>query len=289
MELFYSLSKHDLHKRGKIISNSVSLLSFAFTLVEMLMALLIVSVILSASLPVISQRTKAVSENLSKYSPMPVGAIIMWKVDGALPDNSWLEANGQAIPNGIEYEECRRVYGARLPDLRGADNEFYDNLNKYLSKDIKDYLQSAIKPIPQNLVAIWKSDAIPSGWSWDKDFDGYFIRGVGGNSAALMSAQNDAIRNITGLWYAPGAEYVVASGAFYPIRFGETYEHPSGRSGGSNGAYFDASRVVPVANENRPVNKAVKFIKYTNSPIMPDLPEPPEYSQRFRYIVKVRS
>ena len=186
----------------------------AFTLVEMLMALLIVSVILSASMPIITSRTKAASENYSKYNAVPIGMIAMWKVDGSLPDNTWLEANGQVIPNGIEYEECRRIFGARLPDLRGADNEFYTNLNNYLSKDIKEYLQNAIKPIPQNLIAIWgTTTAIPEGWSEATEYRGVFLRGYGslthtqnngstiGNTAtthssgAIGSVQGDAVRN----------------------------------------------------------------------------------------------
>lgn len=92
----------------------------AFTLVEMLMALLIVSVILSASLPVITARQKAHVLEYKRYNSFPVGGVIIWGSDKALPDSSWLECNGQTIPNGIEYEEIKRIYGTNLPDYRGV-------------------------------------------------------------------------------------------------------------------------------------------------------------------------
>lgn len=102
------------------IINKSDAKKFAFTLVEMLMALLIVSVVLSASLPVISQRTKAQSINYSKYGAVPIGIIAIWGSAKPLPDNTWLECNGQAIPSGIEYEEIRKIYGTNLPDYRGV-------------------------------------------------------------------------------------------------------------------------------------------------------------------------
>lgn len=93
----------------------------AFTLVEMFMALLVVSIIISASLPVITGRMKAQSGNMNRYQAFPIGGIIVWGVDGALPDNTWLECNGQAIPNGIEYEDARMVFKSNLlPDYRGV-------------------------------------------------------------------------------------------------------------------------------------------------------------------------
>lgn len=92
------------------------------------------------------------------------------------------------------------------------------------------------------------------------DYTGLFLRGVGGNSAALGVRQGDAIRNITG-----GAGYIQfhqntgsAAGAFYLSGNG-------GRARINGSEYepylnFDASRVVPTAEENRPVNTAVRFL-----------------------------
>jgi len=266
----------------------------AFTLVEMLMALLIISVILSASLPVISGRMKADVANANSFSGVPVGMIALWKKDGAMPDNTWLEANGQAIPNGIEYEEIRRIYGTNLPDLRGADETFYEALDKYLSADIKNYLQTNISALlPSNMVSIWKSDAVPSFWAWDRDFDGYFIRGLGGNSATLMTVQTDAIRNIYGhasieTLYLGGNQ----NNSPFTINWGGDAGWDHSYSGSSVGwqsnLTFDASKVVPVANENRPINKAVKFIKFSGV-TLPAMPQTPVRAINFRYIVKVRN
>ena len=81
------------------------------------------------------------------------------------------------------------------------------------------------------------------------DYRGVFLRGLGGNSASLGELQGDAIRNITG--------NINANGVFYGQTIG------AGDQGGEAGEYkkyyFDASRVVPTANENRPINKAVRY------------------------------
>lgn len=95
------------------------------------------------------------------------------------------------------------------------------------------------------------------------DYRGVFLRGLGGNSTSLGELQGDAIRNITGSFMVAGNENdhglgQPQSGAFYQSW------RTSGSEWGNNGTpyymtYFDASRVVPVAVENRPVNKAVRY------------------------------
>ena len=98
--------------------------------------------------------------------------------------------------------------------------------------------------------------------------DGKFMRGTGGNAAALGTAQQDAIRNITGSFHT-SAEYFkypevdfLGTGAFSRIE--KTGRRPTINTAGKNCAFdFDASRVVPTANENRPLNMAVVvLIKY---------------------------
>jgi phage-related tail fiber protein len=95
------------------------------------------------------------------------------------------------------------------------------------------------------------------------DFQGKFLRGVGGNASNLGSTQGDAIRNIIGRVYAvkintgTGVDGVFA-------------EEDRGSGNVDDGGHFqtlkfrfDASLVVPTANENRPVNMAVVYcIKY---------------------------
>ena len=97
------------------------------------------------------------------------------------------------------------------------------------------------------------------------DYRGVFLRGLGGNSAALGITQGDAIRNITGKTYttnvptAAGFEY--GTGAFYIFDLGGQSVDNSGSyySYIGKGLAFDISRVVPTAEENRPVNKAVRY------------------------------
>ena len=89
-----------------------------------------------------------------------------------------------------------------------------------------------------------------------------FLRGHGGNSAALGVQQGDAIRQLTGITGAvQGSALENYSGAFYvathapeSIGYGGVYSRHHVTIG------FDASRVVPTANENRPVNQAVRYL-----------------------------
>lgn len=86
--------------------------------------------------------------------------------------------------------------------------------------------------------------------------DGSFIRGVGGNAATVGVKQDDAIRNIVG---EVGGGYTDhSSGAFAYSRLS-----PNGQTGDNakQTIYsFNASRVVPTANENRPRNMAFLYI-----------------------------
>jgi len=88
--------------------------------------------------------------------------------------------------------------------------------------------------------------------------DGRFMRGTGGNAAALGIAQGDAIRNITGTLppYDGGALPNGAQrGAFKYVEGGGNVV--IGASNVRGYQTFDASRVVPTAEENRPFNSSV--------------------------------
>ena len=91
------------------------------------------------------------------------------------------------------------------------------------------------------------------------DYRGVFLRGLGGNSTSLGELQGDAIRNITG-------NFVVIGGSIaYEGVFSQNRHRYSGSEWGNWGptpyylTSFDASRVVPTASENRPINKAVRY------------------------------
>lgn len=93
------------------------------------------------------------------------------------------------------------------------------------------------------------------------DLRGLFLRGHGGNSAALGVQQGDAIRNITGgsPTMTGGGINDQPSGAIGMHVWYRQSANTLGGPGLTYGLNFDASRVVPTANENRPVNQAVRY------------------------------
>lgn len=97
------------------------------------------------------------------------------------------------------------------------------------------------------------------------DLRGLFLRGHGGNSAALGVQQGDAIRNITG-GFVPGNQYANAgikntSGVFRPGgNFGRNDFEESGANSSPDEVILDVSLQVPTAEENRPVNTAVRYL-----------------------------
>lgn len=94
--------------------------------------------------------------------------------------------------------------------------------------------------------------------------DGKFMRSIGGNAAALGSAQQDAIRNITAkMTHNIGETSSQLSGAFKQTSYVNRTAASSTPYLGVGALEFDASLVVPTANENRPLNMAVVvLIKY---------------------------
>lgn len=103
--------------------------------------------------------------------------------------------------------------------------------------------------------------------------DGKFMRGIGGNAAALGTAQGDAIRNIQGEFRIGDGTgiYTTSSSASGAFTKGNTRYSVLPLIGGSESysMLFSASKVVPTANENRPYNMAVVVIikvKNVNTP-----------------------
>ena len=109
------------------------------------------------------------------------------------------------------------------------------------------------------------------------DYRGIFLRGhgsqtsyhygaVGHWSAGLGELQGDAIRNITGTHSSEvlmvGATNTYgATGAFYSAGgSGGRHIKSSSFDSGDEIRGFDASRVTPVAQEIRPVNRAVRYL-----------------------------
>ena len=92
------------------------------------------------------------------------------------------------------------------------------------------------------------------------DLRGLFLRGHGGNSGALGTRQGDAIRNVTGTFDARVAG--VWREGTGPFRTGDRSGQKVAVDGGSYpfSVSFDLARSVPTAEENRPVNQAVRYL-----------------------------
>lgn len=90
------------------------------------------------------------------------------------------------------------------------------------------------------------------------DLRGKFVRGLGGNSDLLGKTQGDAIRNIKGEVDICHGDNNVTNGVFR-----DNGRKSRGRDGNewySHSVLFDASYVVPTANENRPLNMAMNYL-----------------------------
>jgi hypothetical protein len=113
--------------------------------------------------------------------------------------------------------------------------------------------------------------------SYTPDYRGVFLRGYGStvsthygtvihSSGNLGELQGDAIRNITGnMSNTNGGTAGVwdpSSGAFQTINLGRRSILASNDyySYIGNGISLSSDRVVPVANENRPINRAVRYL-----------------------------
>ncbi len=151
--------------------------------------------------------------------------------------------------------------------------------------------------VPVGTVIVWTKEQIPDGWlecngqkvnktlypdlavlmSNTPNYKGMFLRGAGSQTVThgsygsvnhgttLGQVQGDSIRNITGSNNSP-VFFPFANGhsqgAFteYHNGTGWVIRYALGDTGINSGIQFNASLVVPTANENRPVNVGVKYI-----------------------------
>lgn len=155
---------------------------------------------------------------------VPVGTIVAWPVAKNPSDMAnWLECNGQSISQSA-FPELFAVVGAKVPDLRGVFLRGYGTRNHS------------------------KNNGSSVG-----------VTNTAHTSGSLGAVQGDATRNITGeLGRLPSAGDPPPQGGairVYDLRGNGQMEDGTGRW-----MNFDASRVVPVANEVRPVNMAVRYL-----------------------------
>lgn len=176
----------------------------------------------------------------------------------------------------------------------GTDNAYWVTLVEYLHQNAKTLGLKVGGGVPIGTIIIWGYAKNPSedygvwldcdgrnvsnypklvaaiGSTTIPDYRGLFLRCQGSqtvtgtvhSSPAVGVKQGDAIRNITGNFTAlhQTEADIRATGAF-------TYQSQNfGENGARNNFRetalyaFDASRVVPTANENRPVNATVRFL-----------------------------
>lgn len=194
---------------------------------------------------------------------LPVGAIVAFPSAVTNP-NGFLRANGSTF-NASAFPDLFKVLGNsnQLPDLTRSD---------------------------VGMTAYFATDAIPAGWIAFDDIaakvsaqtypelyrhlvakygsiasvpkvDDRFLRNAG-NGLSVGQTQEDAIRNITGK-FGPVDGDDRHTGAF---RQEESFGYGATLERSRWWVSFDASRVVPVANENRPKSLILKLcIKAINS------------------------
>lgn len=175
-------------------------------------------------LPCYKLEVPRLSADVSDAKGVPIGTVITWASNNPPTENgTWLECNGQSC---AAYPELVRVLGKNtVPDYRGM---FLRGLGS------QNYSQN-------------------NGSEVGTTFTTYA-------SGSLGVIQGDAIRNIKGTIGEVLHGYTgdMSDGAFYGSAYfyGRTY--PEGKY---NSAFtkIDVSRVVPTANEIRPVNIAVRY------------------------------
>ena len=194
---------------------------------------------------------------------LPVGAIVSFPTAVTNP-NGFLRANGSTF-NASAFPDLYKVLGNSnaLPDLTRSDvgmTAYFatDNIPAgwIAFDDIAAKVSAQTYPeLYRYLVAKYGSiSAVPK--ATDR-----FIRNAG-NGLSVGQTQDDAIRNITSKHL--GMHTGEIEGAVY--RGERTGVYHDGGTGAKGYIEFDASRVVPTADENRPKSLVLKLcIKALNS------------------------
>lgn len=92
----------------------------AFTMIEVMMALIVVSIMLAVLAPVITAPAKNVeTSNIQVMNSTPIGVIVAWW--GSNYPSGWLPVSGQVISDP-QYTDLRNALGGldTLPNLNGG-------------------------------------------------------------------------------------------------------------------------------------------------------------------------
>jgi hypothetical protein len=163
---------------------------------------------------------------------VPVGAVIAWPAASNPPEAGvWLDCNGQSTAG---YPELAAIVGATVPNYQGMFLRGYGSQNH-----------------TQNNGSTIGNTATTH------------------SSGAFGAVQGDATRSIDGgifrinLGQASWATFESPYGAFYADDWGGGQFHTDSWSSPETGnrmLKFSSSQMVPVSNENRPANIAVRYL-----------------------------
>jgi putative tail fiber protein len=206
---------------------------------------------------------------------LPVGAIVAFPKEFANP-NGFLKANGTTFSSSAFPDLYRTLGTNQLPNLNRSDvgmTAYFatDNIPTgwIAFDDIATQVTSQRYPeLYNHLIQKYGSiSAVPK--ASDR-----FLRNAG-NGLQVGKIQEDAIRNITGKLdgshLGTGSQVLegkmIATGAIGTQYANRTWSSESGGAGEQSVSFdFDASRVVPTADENRPKSLVLKLcIKALNS------------------------
>lgn len=148
----------------------------AFSLAEMLIVMLIVSVFLAAMMPIMTKRKKTVPEPSIVSSTVPVGTITSYVGTTNPQDDSWLLCNGQHI----DISKYPVLYGLIGTSYGGSGSQFYiPDLRGLFVRGLDDGKESPIvDPDAPRQIGKFQDSANKShhhklyGSNWAKDFKG---------------------------------------------------------------------------------------------------------------------
>ncbi|WP_370603498.1 phage tail protein [Escherichia coli] len=163
---------------------------------------------------------------LGEGSALPVGVPVPWP--SATPPTGWLKCNGAPF-SAAQYPKLAVAYpSGNLPDLRGEFIRGWDDGKGVdVSRSLLSNQSDAIRNITGGLRTVNTENY--SIWEDTASFYGALI--------PLNPSTNNSFFELKGLQVSP------ANAGTYPKAVG-----------------FDASKVVPTANENRPRNVAFNYI-----------------------------
>lgn len=163
-----------------------------------------------------------------------------------------------------EVDAVQHLLTVETEQRTAGDTQTLDAAKKYTENVLINiftqsvFVQYPNMPTPDTFLSF-------EGYRWaEVNYDGAFFRAAGGHANGFNGGlQEDAIRNITGKYtYFYGEPWQDKTKGAYYLSHGATKITDQAWIHNDHSAInFDASRVVPTAEENRPVNYTVRLWK----------------------------